>query len=402
MSVATLDSAAVLPPCPTVRALPVLSALTGYTDPFRFNHPDQFKALMLEALAHKASDVFVQPMLPVCGRVNGRMWALTQRPIDETEVKLILKWTAGRDTALTDILEGKPVNARYELFDPTRKATSGARVRYGYRVNATAILHEGAVSAQIVVRTIPDEPPTPEQVGLTAEILQAATPRDGIVYIAGATSSGKTTTFAAILRYILENDTPIQGNLITAEEPIEFRFNSIRSAHSIIVQSQVPDMIGDFYGFIREALRRAPKLIMIGELRDQETIRAAVEASLTGHPVFGTVHANAAAAVMRRLISRFPENERSTAIFDIVETTRFIMAQRLVPTRQGTLTAAREYLVFDEEVRERLLGLEQMGKVTQAVKQLVEERGHSFRTEAKCLLSQGLIDEHVARELART
>ncbi|MDB6014786.1 MAG: Type secretion system protein DotB [Gammaproteobacteria bacterium] len=386
----------------SARALPVVPPLTGYTDPFRFAHPDNFKALMLEALTQRASDVFVQPMLPICARVNGRMVALTRRPIDDAEVKLVLKWTAGRDTALTDILEGKPVNARYELFDPTLRAPSGARVRYGYRVNATPVLHEGALSAQIVVRTIPDEPPTTEQVGLNEEILTAATPRDGIVYIAGATGSGKTTTFAAILRYILEHDTPIKGNIITAEEPIEFRFHTIRSAHSIIVQTQVPDMICDFYAFIREAMRRAPKLIMIGELRDQQTIRAAVEASLTGHPVFGTVHANGAAAVMRRLISRFPESERATAIFDLVETARFIMAQRLVPTRDGKLTAAREYLVFDEAVRERLISLDQMGKVTQVVKELVEERGHSFRTEAKCLLSQGLIDEHVARELART
>ena len=396
----TLGSAAprIVSTTPSLRAI---EPKTGYTDPFRFAHQEQFKALMLEALAQRASDVFVQPMLPVCARISGRMMALSHRAIDDAEVKLILKWAAGRDTALTDILEGKPVNARYELFDPHAKGPSGARIRYGYRVNATPVLCEGAVSAQIVVRTIPDEPPTVEQVGLTEEILRAATPRDGIVYIAGATSSGKTTTFAAILRFILENDTPIQGNLITAEEPIEFRFNTVPSAHSIIVQTQVPDMISDFYAFIREAMRRAPKLIMIGELRDQETIRAAVEASLTGHPVFGTVHANGAASVMRRLISRFPENERGTAIYDIVDTARFIMAQRLVRTREGSLTAAREYLVFDEQVRDQLIGLDQMGKVTSAVQELLETRGHSFRKEAARLRSQNVIDERVAGELAR-
>jgi defect-in-organelle-trafficking protein DotB len=400
--VSALGTSTATPVPPSSRTLAVIAPLTGYSDPFRITHPDHFKAVMLEALAHRASDVFVQPMLPICARINGRMVALTRRPIDDAEVKLILKWAAGRDTALTDILEGKPVNARYELFDPTLKAPSGARVRYGYRVNATPVLCEGALSAQVVVRTIPDEPPTTAQVGLKEAILAATTPRDGIVYIAGATGSGKTTTFAAILRYILEHDTPIKGNIITAEEPIEFRFHTIRSAHSIIVQTQVPDMICDFYAFIREAMRRAPKLIMIGELRDQPTIRAAVEASLTGHPVFATVHANGAAAVMRRLISRFPESERATAIFDVVETARFIMAQRLVPARDGKLTAAREYLVFDEEVRERLIGLDQMGRVTQVVKELVEERGHSFRAEAQCLLSEGIIDERVARELACT
>ncbi len=382
--------------------LPKVEVKTGYKDPFRFNHADQFKALMLESLAHNASDIFIQPELPICAQINGRMMALTHRPVDDGEVKTILKWAADRDTALTDILEGKAVNARYELFDPEKRAVSGAKLRYGYRVNAVPVLCAGASSAQIVIRSIPTEPPTAQQIGLSDEILVGATPKTGIVYVAGATGSGKTTSFAAIIRHVLEGDTPIKGNIVTYEEPIEFRFNMIQSSHSVIVQTQVPNMIPDFYNGIREAMRRKPELIMIGELRDEETIRSAVEASLTGHAVFATVHAINVAAVMRRLISRFPEGERATAIFDIVETSRFIMAQRLVRTRKGGRVAAREYLVFDEDVRETLIGLDQMGKVTQEVKRLVEERGHSFKKEAARLLEAGEIDEQVARELSHS
>ena len=382
--------------------LPKVEVKTGYKDPFRFNHADQFKALMLESLAHNASDIFIQPELPICAQINGRMTALTHRPVDDGEVKTILKWAADRDTALTDILEGKAVNARYELFDPEKRAASGAKLRYGYRVNAVPVLCAGASSAQIVIRSIPTEPPTAQQIGLSEEILVGATPKTGIVYVAGATGSGKTTSFAAIIRHVLEGDTPIKGNIVTYEEPIEFRFNMIQSRHSVIVQTQVPNMIPDFYNGIREAMRRKPELIMIGELRDEETIRSAVEASLTGHAVFATVHAINVAAVMRRLISRFPEGERATAIFDIVETSRFIMAQRLVRTRTGGRVAAREYLVFDEDVREQLIGLDQMGKVTQEVKRLVEERGHSFKKEAARLLEAGEIDEQVARELSHS
>lgn len=380
--------------------LPKVEVKTGYKDPFRFNHPEQFKALMLESLAHNASDIFIQPELPICVQINGRMTAITHRPVDDGEVKTILKWAADRDTALTDILEGKAVNARYELFDPEKRAASGAKLRYGYRVNAVPVLCAGASSAQIVIRSIPTEPPTAQQIGLTDEILVGATPKTGIVYVAGATGSGKTTSFAAIIRHVLEGDTPIKGNIVTYEEPIEFRFNMIQSRHSVIVQTQVPNMIPDFYNGIREAMRRKPELIMIGELRDEETIRSAVEASLTGHAVFATVHAINVAAVMRRLISRFPEGERATAIFDIVETSRFIMAQRLVRTRAGGRVAAREFLVFTEDVREQLIGLDQMGKVTQEVKRLVEERGHSFKKEAARLLEAGVIDEDVARELS--
>lgn len=379
--------------------LPRAKHLTSYKDPFRFDNPAMFKALMLESLMHNASDIFIQPGLPICARINGTMMALTNRPLDDGEVKHILKWAAGRDTAETDIVSGRAVNARYELFDPEQKDARGARIRYGYRVNASPIQCWGGTSAQIVMRAIPTDPPKYHELGLSEDIVRAATPRDGIVYVAGATGSGKTTTFAAIIRYILENETPISGNLITHEEPIEFTFESVQSRHSIIVQSQVPTHFENFYVANREGMRRKPGLIMIGEMRDEETIRASIEASLTGHPVFGTVHAINVAAVMRRLISRFPENERATAIFDIVETARFIMAQRLVKGTNGKLLAAREYLIFDEESREALIELDQMGKVTSRIKELVEEKGHSFRKEALRLREAGLIDDHVARDL---
>jgi len=382
--------------------LPRINYLTSYKDPFRFDTPGLFKALMLEALAHNASDIYVQPGLPICARINGSMMAVTVRPIDEGEVMHILKWAGGRDTAATDIVSGTAVNARYELFDPTLRNARGSRVRYGYRVNASPIQYYGGTSAQIVMRAIPTDPPRYSDLGLSLEIVNAATPRDGIVYIAGATGSGKTTTFASIIRYILENETPISGNLVTHEEPIEFTFDTVQSKHSIIVQSQVPIHFANFYIANREAMRRKPGLIMIGEMRDEETIRASIEASLTGHPVFGTVHAINVAAVMRRLISRFPETERATAIFDIIETARFIMAQRLVRGVSGKLLAAREYLIFDEEVREALIELDQMGKVTSRVKELVEKKGHSFRKEARRLHEAGLIDEHVVRDLTHT
>lgn len=380
--------------------LPKLARLTGYKDPFRFSAPEQFQALLLEAKAHNASDIFIQPHTPVCARVNGGLVALTERPVDEGEVKTILKWVAGRDTAQTDIVSGVAVNARYELFDPFDLDDRGARVRYGYRVNASPIMSPGTTSAQIVMRMIPSMPPTIADVGVSEEIAIAATPRDGIVYVGGATGSGKSTTMAAFVRYVLENDTPIKGNIITHEEPIEFRFDRIPSKHSIVVQSQIPTHFKDFYDANREAMRRKPSLIVTGEMRDEETIRTAVEASLTGHPVMGTVHATKVKSIFRRLISRFPESERPTAIFDVIDSVKFMLAQRLVPSINGKLVAAREYLAFDESMRDELLNLTDMGRVTDRLNQLVMTKGHSFEAEAKRLMDLGLIDDKVARELA--
>jgi len=379
--------------------LPRAKNLTGWTPPQRFIRIEQFKELMLEALAHEASDVYLQPGLPACGRINGDLMALIPNTLDDSEVKYMIRWTGGRDTAETDILSGTAVNTRYELFSPTKKDARGAKIRHGYRVNISPILYFGGTSGQIVLRAIPNEPIPYHKLGLSEELVRDCIPHEGIVYVAGATGSGKTTTFSSIIRYILENDTPIKGNLLTHEEPIEFTFDAILSAHSIIVQSEIPRHFKDFYAANREAMRRAPRLILIGEMRDEATIRAGVEASMTGHPVFATVHATDVSAVMRRLISRFPVNDRATAIYDIVDTARMIMAQRLVKGIDGKLIAVREYLKFNDSIRDKLSALEQMGQVTSVVARIVEEEGHSFRKEAKTLLEQGRITEAVAHSI---
>lgn len=378
-----------------------LQRRTGYVDPFRFESKQHFRDVMYEAHIAGASDIFIQPGLPICVEIEGDMYALTTRSLDETEVKFLLKEAVGRDTAITDIISGRAVDGRYELHDPSALDARGAKVRHGFRVNASPILHWAGTAAQIVLRGIPKEPPLYSRIGLTDEIIRFCTPHDGIVYVAGATGSGKTTSFASILRYILENDTPIKGNLITHEQPVEFTYESIVSRHSIIVQSQIPNQFPTFDKANEAAMRRKPGLIMVGELRDEATIRAANEASLTGHPVFGTVHAKTVAAIMRRLISRFPENERATAIYDLVETARFAMAQRLVKGVDGKRIAVREYLVFDEKVREELSSLTDMGRVTSAVKRLVETRGHSFRAEASRLLAERLIDSETAQDIEK-
>lgn len=372
---------------------------TDFTPPHRFVHKEQFKAVVLEALAHRASDLYIQPGLPVCALVNSDLVALTPGALDETEIKHMIKWTSGRDTAETDILSGVAVNARYEVFSRDALDARGAKVRHGFRVNISPILSPGGTSGQIVLRAIPTEPILYSNLGLSEQLVRNCIPRDGIVVVAGATGSGKTTTFASIIRYILENDTPIKGNLVTHEEPVEYTFDTINSRHSILVQSEIPQHFQDFYAANREAMRRKPGLIMIGELRDEPTIRAAVEASLTGHPVYATVHATNVPSVMRRLISRFPANDRATAIYDIVETARFFMAQRLVKGVDGRLLAAREYLQFTDDIRERLSNLDQMGRVTAEVTRMVEERGHSFRKEADRLLREGAITKEVASTL---
>lgn len=384
------------------QSLRKLTYKTTWRVPHKFFHIDELKGLMLEVLQHNFSDLYLQPNRPPCVAVEGDLYAVGDRKLDDSEVKNLVNWVAGRDTAATDIMSGRAINAAFEVFDPRRVDQRGAKVRYRFRVNCSPIANYSSASAQIVMRSIADDPPIYDRLGLTADLVNMAIHPNGMSLIAGETGSGKSTTFASILRYILENDTQIQGSLITHEEPIEFTYENVPSAHSIIVQSQIPIHFKDFSDANREAMRRAPSLIMVGELRDESTIRAAVEAAGTGHPVFGTVHATNVAAVMRRLISRFPTEERPTAIFDIIEASRFVMAQRLIKGVDGKRLAAREYLVFNEDMREQLSNLSEMGRVTKMVRELVHECGHSFEKEAKKLLAEGLITEAAAKELSNS
>jgi defect-in-organelle-trafficking protein DotB len=382
--------------------LPYLDLNLHIPHVFGINSAESFKHLTLICQNKGVSDIFIQPDRPICVSLEGVMYAITPRVLDIIEVWNLLNIITERLTAKTDIMGGKAVNASYVLQDLTQKNHLGLPMRYYYRVNATGIsVDGGGDAAQIVMRAIPVQPPTYDKLGLNEDILLGATPKQGIVYIAGATGSGKTTTFAAIIRYILEQDTPIKGNIVTYEEPIEFRYNTILSKHSIISQSEIPRNIPSFYDGIREAMRRKPELILIGELRDQETIMSAIEASVTGHAVFGTVHATNVASVLNRLVYRLPESERGNAIYKLVDATRFIMAQRLVMGIHGKRIAVREYLNFSKNIVDELLSLASERLVSQRIKQCVSEYGNSFDMEADRLFFEEKICAKVRDEIKR-
>ncbi len=367
---------------------------------FTLSNADIFKQIALACQIKKVSDIYIQPDQPICVSIEGILYAITNRLLDVIEVWNLLGIISERITAKTDIMSGKSINCSYVLQDHQQKNHLGMPLKYYYRINATPIsLGAGSDGAQIVMRSIPVEPPLYTALDINEEILQGSTPKQGIVYIAGSTGSGKTTTFAALMRYILENDTVIKGNIVTYEEPIEFRYHNILSKHSIINQSEVPRNISSFYDGIREAMRRKPELIMIGELRDQETIMSAIEASVTGHCVFATVHANNVSSVFSRIIYRLPENERESAIYKLVDATKFIMAQCLVMGVNGKRVAAREYLTFTKPVIDELLNLDSERLITQQIKILLEKQGHSFKKEAYRLFDSGKINVKMRDQL---
>lgn len=361
---------------------------------FGLNAQDIFRKIMLFAHKNQVSDIFIQPDQPIIFSRHGKLTAVTPKKLDLLEVWNLLFLITDRQTAKTDLLSGNSVNSSYVLQEEDRTQTSGYR-RYYYRVNATAVQGSQSDSTQIVLRAIPDDPPDIHKVGLPEEWMPALTPKTGIVYIAGATGSGKSTTFSAIIRYILEQETAIQGNLITYEAPIEFRFGHIPSKHSVITQSEVPRHVKSFYDGIKEAMRRKPELILIGELRDEETIQAAAEAALTGHAVFATVHANNVSNILMRLLYRLPESERTQGIYTLLDASRFLMAQRLLPAKGGGRVAVREALALTPEVLEELFQQKSIVDILNTLKRLVHEKGVSFIKDAERLLALDKIEPQI-------
>ena len=198
--------------------------------------------------------------------------------------------------------------------------------------------------------------------------------------LTSATGSGKSTLLAAIIRNITE-DVDSNRKVLTYEAPIEFVFDNVEKVSSVVSQSEIPRHLPSFAAGVRNALRRKPRLILVGEARDPETISAVMEAAMTGHPVYTTLHSNSVAETIRRLVVSFPPEERQGRTIDIIETVRLVISQRLVPTVDGKRVALREYLVFNEEIRDILLETDILN-ITNTVRKLVREQGRTMAADA--------------------
>ena len=354
------------------------------------DEPTRFTPLFMDRMLEhaerlNASDVTIQTGEPIFAEVYGKLFKITKRRLSNTELGDLINSVYGPN-ATTQLLSGKDIDTHYE-FRPNRG------VRYRYRVNGTACLVEGHDAIQITLRTIPTTPPKLSTMNLPDNILEAISPQEGIVFITGATGSGKSTLLASIIRELIET-TDSNRKVLTYESPIEFVYDEIETTSSVVSQSEIPRHLPSFADGVRNALRRKPRLIMVGECRDSETISAALEAALTGHPVYTTLHTSGVAETMRRLVTSFAGEERLGRTIDILETIRLCIWQKLVPTVDDKRVALREYLVFDEEVRDILLEGDP-NDVTSATRKLVRKRGQLMTLDAKTKFEEGIISERV-------
>jgi len=355
-------------------------------EPVRFT-TEALDRLLLHCVKLSASDITIQSGNSVVAEVHGRIHPTTTRKITNTEVGDMLNAIYGAN-GTTQIYSGKDVDTHYEIR-PSRTE------RFRFRVNATGCQVEGHDGIQITIRTIPTTPPDINTLNVEPEILKAMAPEQGTVVVTGPTGSGKSTLLASIIKSLAEQPEG-HRKMLTYEAPIEFVYDMVQMPSSLMSQSEIPRHLPTFAAGVRNALRRKPRLILVGEARDSETIAAVIDAALTGHPVYTTLHSNGVSDAVRRMISTFPAEERHGRALDILETLRLVVWQRLAPSTNGKRLALREYLVFDEEVRDILVTTE-VELLAAKTRQLLKERGQPMVVDAERKFKEGLLPEREFR-----
>ena len=339
----------------------------------------QITDLLAFGVKNKASDLHLSAGLPPMIRVHGDIRRINLPEMSSEEVGHMI-------TAVMNDLQRKNYQQNLET-DFSFELPNVAR----FRVNAF-MSNRGPAA---VFRTIPSTVLTLEDLK-APRIFQkiADTPR-GLVLVTGPTGSGKSTTLAAMINYINENQP---SHILTIEDPIEFVHESKKA---LINQRELHEHTHSFANALKSALREDPDVILVGEMRDPETIGLALTAAETGHLVFGTLHTTGAAKTVDRIVDVFPAGEKEMVRSMLSESLRAVISQTLLKTKDGNgRVAAHEIMLATPAVR----NLIRENKIAQIGSALQTGQAHGMQTldqALQALLRQGVITPEVARSKAQ-
>ncbi len=360
------------------------------------NEPELFDGefvdeVLMHATNSGASDIFITTKDNIWFKVRGSMYRATKKRLDYNEIEKIAERINNGAFVKSEIESGRDIDRSYAI---SRK--SGY---YRYRVNMVGVQSGTSSIMEIVLRNIPLVPPELDK-DIPQNVIDAFSADDGMCLVVGPTGSGKTTLIASIIRFILESPK-YSLRILSYEAPVEFLFDRVTSKYSMIRQTEIPFHLPSFSKGVTNSLRRAPNIIFVGEMRDLETIRGGLTAAQTGHLLIGTLHANNVSDTFKRMSQEFPPNEVNSRLTDMITYMKLILSQRLVKTIDGKLTPVREYLVFDERVKEYLLKNMEIDKIAFYVADMVDKYGQSFVKSAKEKYDNGIISEEVYVKFVR-
>ena len=338
----------------------------------------KIETLLEECIKRKASDLHLQYGLPPIFRIDGALTPIAGMPnLNEESIQSLIFSTLDEEQRKI-LIKDKEFDYSFAFGDIAR-----------FRVNA---FHErGNLAAAF--RLIPNEIKNVNELGMPSIVETFAEFPRGLVLVTGPTGSGKSTTLAALIDKINREKST---HIITIEDPIEFTH---RSQRSVIAQREVHYDTFSFAAALRSALREDPDVVLIGEMRDLETIQAAITIAETGHLVFASLHTNSAAQSIDRMIDVFPAHQQSQVRTQLANILMAVCAQRLVPAIGGGRVVAAEIMVANSAIR-ALIRDGKTHQIDTAIQTGVEQGMQTMdRTLAK-LVQTGVITYDSAREFA--
>ena len=288
--------------------------------------------MLAEMVRRRASDVHLQAGAPPMMRVDGKLIPFEEKPLTPEATEAIAK-------ALT-------TPEQWDRFLKEKELDFAYTIPKIARFRCNLMRQRGSVG--IVMRVVPGEVPSFEALGLPRPIMEEVAARErGLVLVTGPTGSGKSTTLASLIDHINRN---YAKNIITIEDPIEYLH---KNKKSLVIQREVGIDTNSFHAGLVRALRQDPDVILIGEMRDRETVEAAIQAAQTGHLVFSTLHTLDAVRTINRIIDFFPLNEHQQIRILLAESLLAIFSQRLLPRAGGQgRVLAMEILLATELIRD--------------------------------------------------
>ena len=269
--------------------------------------------LLRVMLSKKASDLFITAGFPPAFKVDGKMTPVSNQSLTPTHTMEIAR-------AIMNDKQAQEFEASKECNFAISPPGIGR-----FRVNA--FVQQARVG--VVLRTITTQIPRVEDLGLPEVLKDVVMSKRGLVIVVGATGSGKSTTLAAMLGYRNENS---YGHIITIEDPIEYVHDH---KNCLVTQREVGVDTESWHAALKNTLRQAPDVILIGEIRDRETMDHAIAFAETGHLCLGTLHANSSNQALDRIINFFPEERRAQLLMDLSLNLKGMISQRLIPKRDG-------------------------------------------------------------------
>lgn len=340
--------------------------------------PRELEQLLCRMREHEASDLHLRSNSPPILRVDGSLVAVESTNLPEA-------W-------LRDMLVEVMTQEQAHQFAASQEVDFALSLPDGARFRVNAFNARGGIAASL--RAIASRPPSLQDLGLTEILARFCHLPSGLVLVTGATGSGKSTTLAAMIREI---NTTRCVHVLTLEDPVEFLHQSERA---LITQRQVGSDSKSFADALRAALRQDPDVILVGELRDLETISLALTAAETGHLVFGTLHAASAAKTVDRILDAAPADTKNQVRSLLSESLRAVVSQVLLPKKGGGRVAALEVLVVTRAIA-NLIREDRVAQIYSAMQSGAASGMTTLDQTLARLVAKGELERETARSSAR-